>query len=369
MNDRISRGRAVLLGLVTLAVLALGGLGLAALAAKDRLWSESYEILLELPDAGDVPPGTPVRIRGVQAGQVVRIDDPASDSEASLVQARVRLDSRYRGRVFRDATARVQPVGMLGAKAIAIHPGTPASGPLADRPIVAQPAPDLAAVADKLADLADEADALLKQARNGDGTLAKMLHDDTLYRELTAAAGQTAAAASRLEGEAANVRGFVSDGRETLYSIRQSTDALARLPLVRGYVEDAAAMLVRPECRREAYTYNPNDLFEPGTAILHDVGRGHLANLSAMLRADSAKFDIVVAALADPNDAGLTSRGANELTRKQAEAVMACLSDNGAHKTGFFSRNHGLACLGLGTGPHPLVEQLPAARVTVYVFK
>jgi len=357
MANRLSRLQALILGLLVLATLSVGGLGLAALAAKDRLWADTYTVTLAVADASDLPPGTPVRIRGVAAGHVEGVDD-----SGDLIQVRLRLDARHRGRLFNDATAKVMPVGLLGSKVIAISPGTLTSGVHATDVLALQPTQDLAAVTEKLAVVADEAGALLKEARSGSGTLAKLVKDDALYNKLTAAVGQ-------VEAETKNARTMVADGRDTLRSVRQNSDAVARLPIVRGYIENATALLVRPDCRKEQFNYDPRDLFEPGTAILHDVGRGHVANLAEVLKVNPAKLEIVVAAVADPNDASLTSAAAQELTRKQAEVMAEAMKAAGAHKTGFWTKNRPITPLGLGTGPSPLTEPgaLPS-RVQVFAF-
>ena len=366
MANRLTRLQAALLGFVVLVSLAFGGFGLAALAAKDRLWAEHYDVTLSLADASDLPPGTPVRIRGVEAGHVYRVDYPEGDDAAVRVQ--LRLDAQYRNRIFNDATVRLQPIGMLGSKAIAISPGTPQAGVHDTNVLKVQPAADLNAVAEKLASVADEANALLKEVRSGNGTIAKLVNDDGLYRELNALAVDARAATGKVEKETVNFRSLVNDGRDTLRSVRQSTDALARMPIVRNYVENATPLLVRPECHKDAFNYAPLDLFEPGTAILHAAGRGHLATLAAMLKGSHPKASIVVAALVDPADATLTSEGAMEMTRKRAEVVVEALKAHGAHQTSFFSKNRSITPLSLGTGPSPLVEDLPAARVTVYAF-
>ena len=330
MSNRLTKIQATLLGLLVLAVLAVGGAGLAALAAKDLLWADKFEVTVLVPDAGDLPPGTPVRLRGVHAGHVLRVEYPTDDAES--VRLIVRLDGQYRGRLFNDASV----------KALAIQPGTSAAGVHDTNVLTAKPGADLAAVAEKMIVVADDAGALLKDARTATG---------------------------KIETEAANVRGMVNDGRDTLRSVRQSTDALQKMPLIRGYVENATALLVRPELRRERYSYKSDDLFEPGTAILHDAGRQHLANLVELLKTSPPKTEFVVAALAHPNDASLTTVGAEELTRKQAQVVLEALMTAGAHKTGFWEKNRVATSIGLGTGPSPLVENdLPPARVTVYAF-
>ena len=148
--------------------------------------------------------------------------------------------------------------------------------------------------------------------RTGDGTLAKLIRDDALYDDLKGLAGDTRqmvkradSAVGRVEGEVDNVQRFVADGRDTLRSVKQGTDAMQRLPIVRGYVEDAAALLVRPTHRREANTYNTVHLFEPGTAIMTDEGRMHLGVVVEWLKGvQDDKAEVVVAALCDANDRG-----------------------------------------------------------------
>lgn len=358
MTNRLSRMQAVMLGTLAIFVFLLGGAGLAALAAKDRLWADTLEVTILLPDAGDLPPGTPVRVRGLEAGHVQRVEDPTDDAPDS-VRLIVRLDGRYRNRLYNDAFVQVQTIGLLGSKVIAISPGSANTGVHASHVLIAKPQQDLAAVADKLASVADEAKALLKEARSGSGTLAKLIRDDGLYNKMQDAVTQ-------MEQEAGKLSGLVADGRDTLRSVRQSTDAVQRMPIIRSYVENTTALLIRPDCRRELYSYDPRDLFEPGTAILHEAGRQHLAALSGTLRASDTKTEIVVAVACD---SALTSAAAEEVTRKQAQVVADALKNCGAHKTSLFSRNRPITPIGLGTDTSLLGDTVgSSAQVQVITF-
>jgi hypothetical protein len=378
VSQNLSRWQAVVLGVVVLSSVALGGAGLVAVATRQGVWAESFEVTVGLPEAHDIAPGMPVRVRGVEAGQVSAVDYPDSDGPNAAVTVRLKLDAKYRGRLFADGTAAVQSTGMLGSKVIAVTPGTPAAGPLSDGGTL-KPGKtlDMAAAAEKMAAVADEAEKLLRDIRTGNGTFGKLVQDDELYRDLkglTADARGVAkkadAAVGKVESEMAGVRGFVSDGRETLRSVKQGTDALQRLPIVRSYVEDAAALMARPNCRRDAASYNTADLFEPGTAILTETGRTHLSFVVEWLkgvRDDHA--EVVVAALCDPNDHNQTPASAVELTKKQSAAVVDYLKSAGAHKMGWWSRRK-LTPLGLGNGPSPVVEKepLPPSYVQVLLF-
>src|SRR5262245_27898922 len=131
MKHTLSRSQAIVLGLVIVVAVALGGLGLARIADKQGLWAEAVVLTAGFAEAHDVEPGTPVRIRGVDAGEVVAIEYPDHDGAGSEVTVRMKLDGRFAKRVYADATAQVHGSGMLGGRVIAIDPGTPANGPLA----------------------------------------------------------------------------------------------------------------------------------------------------------------------------------------------------------------------------------------------
>ena len=384
MSQSLSRRQAAVLGLVIVLALALGAGGTALIAARQGFWTETTEVTVGLPDANDIAPGTPVRIRGVEAGQVVAIEYPDHDGPDAAVIVRMKLDKKYEGRIYADATAEVHSTGLLGSKVIAIRPGSPGSGPLADGRLKAAETPDLAksaaklgTAADALTKTADETRELVHEVRTSNGTVSKLVRDDELYRELKGLATdsramvqQANAAVGKVEGEVTNVQKFVSDGRDTLRSVKQSTDAVQRMPIVRTYVEDATAILVRPDWRREMLSYSTADLFEPGTAILTDAGRQHLANLTPWLGGlNNDRAELVVAALCDPNDKAQTSASAGELTRKQAEAAVEFLKAQGAHKIGWVSRRK-VAAVGLGFGPAPVVEKepLPPSYLQVLVF-
>lgn len=344
MTDKLSRWQAFVLGLVVLAGLALGGVGLVAVAAKQGHWRETFAVSVGLPEAHDIAPGTPVRVRGVEAGQVVAIDYPDGDGP---IVVRMQLDAKFRSKLFADAKAQVQPTGLLGSKVVNVLPGTSAAGPFLGESLTAVPTPDIAS-------LAAEGELALKDIRGmvGDvrGALKKV---DCIVAT-----------------EAVGVRGLVQDGRETIQSVKQNSDAISRLPIVRNYVENATTMLVRPDCRREAMTYDAADLFEPGTAILTEEGRTHLRAVALWVKGQTnANADAVIAVGCDSADSALTNSQAEHLTRKQAEVALEFLKANGAHKMGWWSRRK-MTSIGLGKNGSPIVgaETPPANHLQAFVF-
>ena len=370
MSQTLSRWQSIILGFVVVAALGLSGFGLTQIASSQGLWADTFELETGFAEVNDVGPGTPVRIRGVNAGQVVAVEYPTTDGPTATVSVRMRLDARFRHRVYADGTVRVQSTGLLGSKVIAIDPGTPASGEPIDGRLGSEEAVDFAKtaaklddIADKLGDTVDETTLLVREVRTGDGTIPKLLRDDDLYAELKGLAKDTRVVMKRADGaltvvevEAGNVRELVSDGRDTLRSVKQGTDAVQKLPIIRGYVEDQVALLSRPDCQREAMTYNALDLFPPGSAVLSEQGKEHLSAAVAWLKQGHDDADAVVVCRCGPDIPGQTAETAVELTRKQSEAVTAFLRENGAHKTGWFSRRE-ITPIGVGHGPCPVPER------------
>lgn len=377
MSQTLSRWKAILLGSTVVALLAFAGYSLTRAANKNGLWAATAEVTVALTEAHDLAPGTPVRIRGVDAGKIVAIEYPDHDGDGAAVTVRMQIDAKYSSRLYADASAQVHSTGLLGGKVISIQPGNPKAGPLTDGRLAPKETPDIAMAAAKIGDTADEAKLLLKEVRTGNGTLSKLLQDDKLYTEMTGLAGDSRkmirradSAVGTVEEKSADVDKFVKDGRETLKSVKQGTDAVQKMPLIRSYVTDAAAILVRPDQRRELVTYSTADLFESDTAILTESGKDHLGQVAAWLKGlRNDKADVVVAALCDPGNVGQTPSSAGELTKKQSETVVEFLKGQKAFKTGLVSSRK-VTPLGMGQGPSPVIEKgpMPPSYLQVMVF-
>lgn len=405
MTESLSRWQAAVLGVVVVAAVAAGGYGLARVGDRHGFRDGAAELTVGFPEAHDVGPGMPVRVRGVDAGEVVAVEYPDHDGPGAEVTVRLRVKKELAGRLYADAAARVLSGGVFGSKVVAIDPGHPATGPLADGRLKGLPpsgideavadarafAADARAVATEVKSLAAdarstsaearatsaEARRLFQDVRAGEGTLGKLVKDDDLYRDLKELTADARAAVKRVDGavgavhgEVASMKGFVADGRATLQSMKQGTDAISRMPVVRSYVENSAALLVRPDMRRDRRVYQANDLFLPRTALITEGGVTHLErNLHWFNETGGGKAELVVVAYADPNDAELTPASALETTRKQAEFVVQFYRDRGVHKLGWVSRRT-ITPLGMGFSPSPVVERepVPAANVQLILF-
>jgi ABC-type transporter Mla subunit MlaD len=397
VSHSLSRRQAVVLGLVVLAALALTGYGVARIADKQGFWAESVELTAGFPEVHDIAPGTPVRLRGVDVGQVVAVEYPDHDGPGAEVTVRMRLQARYADRVYADASAQIYGSGLLGAKVISIQPGDPKNGPLAGGRVrglkpfgvdeavaevrdLAKEAKGTAAEVKALArdtrETVAEAKGLVTEVRESNGTLAKLVREDGLYEDARGTlsdvkklVARTDKAVGALEGEMGNLHGFVSDGRDTLKSVKQNSDAVSKLPIVRSYVEDATALLVRPTMKRERWTFETKAIFEPGTATLTYDGQVHMNNMANILLANkTAGTEVVVAAFFSAADKSQTNAAALELTKKQAEVIVAHLKNCNVHKMGVVARRK-VTPLGMGTALSPADPEPDApSHVQILLF-
>jgi outer membrane protein OmpA-like peptidoglycan-associated protein len=335
----LTRLQALVLGTLVLIGLGLAVVGVFAIGSRQWLWQDTFHVRVGFHQIRGVEIGTRVRVLGREAGEVERVDLPATPSGEIVL--RLRLDGKLRPLVRADASAQIVPEGMVGGKVVEIHPGSDDAEPVADDALIA------ARPTTELADVLGQVGTALNGIGSGEGSLGKLVKGDEAYQELLK---------------------LLRQGRGTMASLKQNADAIKGMPLVRGYVKDPLKELVRPECERNRQWYPETALFEPGHAVLTSPGRKRLDDLVPWLEGLKHKgSEVVVVSFAASNqDPDL----ALALTQKQSEAVCEYLKDNhGVQKMGWFSRRK-VTALGCGTESDPLPESknLPAPRIEVLVF-
>jgi phospholipid/cholesterol/gamma-HCH transport system substrate-binding protein len=340
MSRSLTRAQALLLGLVVLLGLALAGIGIFAVGDRQWLWSDTFHLTAGFPQIRGVEPGTEVRVQGIKAGMVERIEAPSSPGGNVIVH--LKLAGSLRRLIRADATVQIVNEGMIGGKALEIDPGTSAAAPVADNAQLACKA------SPELNDVLVRVNAALDDIRSGQGTLGKLIKDPQAYSDLLA---------------------LLQQSKGTMVSFQQDADALKSMPIVRSYVEDPEALLVRPNCERNRQWFAETDLFEPGRAVLTTDGKRRLDELAPWLSGLKHKgSEVVVVAYADPKEA--SAGVARALTRKQSETVCDYLKNqHSIQKMGWFSSRR-VDALGLGANPPPVPEKepLPPARIEVLVF-
>jgi outer membrane protein OmpA-like peptidoglycan-associated protein len=325
----------MLLGIVVLAAIGLGAVGLFAVGNGKWPWSDALYLRAGFSEIRGIEPGSRVRVKGEDAGEVVEILSPEQPS--APVVLRLRLHARFRGRIRTDAVAQIVSDGFMGGKLIEIHPGSDQAAAAADNALLSS-RPGL-----ELTDLADRVGAVLADLREQKAGLGELIQ---------------------------NSKTMVKQGEETMKSFQDVSDAVKRFPVVRSYVEDPLALLYRPGVERNRKWFAEADLFPPGQARLTTQGEQRLSEvvpwLAGLTRHKGAEVVVVSYADAKATPAAI----APKLTREQSEAVAQYLKNHGAIHKDYWLLSRKVTPFGRGTQPPPAPEKedLPPARVEVLVF-
>ncbi len=421
MSRSLSPFQAIILGFTVLLGAGLGAVGLFAIGSRHGVGSDSFHVAAGFRDIAGVEAGTRVRIQGIDAGEVEEILAPARPGDN--VRLRLRLTGKLRHLVRSDAQVQIVSEGLLPGKIVRLVPGRAEAAPIADgAELPGLSAPELGeelaratanlndvlgqvkmSVAEfrqgegpagktiqemskatsRLNQLLVRADHTLESLQRGEGPLGKVLKDDSLYVQLTGTLDQINGALYDLRSGkgtlgqlAKNNEAYteavqsLQEMRKMVVSVKQNSDAIKALPLVRSYVIDPNKELIRPNCKRLRKWLPANALFEPDRAVLTARGRRMLDNVAPWLNAHKETgSEVVIAAVAAPQQNG---DFAQALTQQQSEAVSKYLmSEHKVQRIGFWWwSNRRVQAIGCGIHPPPVpeAEELAPARVELIVF-
>jgi len=333
----LSRWQAVVLGLVV--VLGIGGAITAMFMVGGRYWpwDNSFRIRAGFSRVDGVEAGTRVRVQGIVKGEVEEVVLPATPGGDVVLVLRLKPDVRHL--IRSDAVAQIVSEGMVGGKVVELFPGT-ATELLADNALIASlPTADL------------------QQTLNKMGDFVKKAKDDPMYQ---------AALVMMQQGTRT-----LEQGERTMMSVQQDAEALKKLPLVGGYVENPNELLIRVNCERNRWWYAEQDLFEPDRAVLTTRGRQLLDELVPKMTGFTQKgTELVVVSFADPKAA--TADFALQLTRQRSEAVVNYLKSKHTIQgsSWVFWSARKVTALGMGVRPTPVQESdnPPPGRTELLVF-
>jgi len=339
VSRTLSTLQAALLGLLLLAGVGLTAAVVLAVGSRKWFWNDSFHVRAGFPSVNGVEVGTKVRVRGMDAGEVVALEVPASTG--GQIQLRLRIHDKFRHLVRADASVQIVSVGMLGGKAVEIDPGTEGAPPVDNDALLAS------RKSTELSDVMDKVQATLDQALKGEGSLGLLARDPKAYEALVEALHSLRGAAGAVQADA---------------------EAMKKFPLVGKYVEDVRGLLDRGTGEYNRKWFPESKLFEPGGAVLTSQGRTELTQLGdwleSLLRHSGA--ELMVVSYAAPNS---SPENARKLTQDQSRVVLEYLNERFNTRFSFFKKRSA-HFLGLGVQP-PLPRQdrkLPAPRVEILVF-
>jgi phospholipid/cholesterol/gamma-HCH transport system substrate-binding protein len=182
-------GLFVLVGLLVLAVAIFYVTGTG-------VWGPKYRLNTFLPEVSGLAAGAPVRLDGVEIGNVERInlvprEHGKAPDKAHNVEVGMRLDKNFQSDILTDSVATLVTEGLLGNRYVNIERGY-TGVPLKDGQAVpggqeksmTEVVERSADVLANLKDLSIQIQAIVTSVKEGKGTLGKLLTDEQAYNHL-----------------------------------------------------------------------------------------------------------------------------------------------------------------------------------------
>ena len=180
-------------GLTAIFAMAMLGVLIFYMTSNKSFFSDEVTLYTYFENSGGVTAGQPVRLNGILAGKVERVDLSGDRRPGRTIKITMRITRDLLSEVPSDSTALVGSETLLSGKYLAVLRGkstTPVSpgGEIASK--IQPEIDDMKAEGVRLLESANqilaEIQTIIKQVEVGKGTIGKLLVDETLYNNLNA---------------------------------------------------------------------------------------------------------------------------------------------------------------------------------------
>ena len=230
--------RFLAVGVFIIAGVALFALGIFLIGSRHEAFSHHVLLYTNFADLDGVTKGSKVQVAGMDAGQVTKIEVPASPNDQFRVQMKV--DDQFNGLVRTDSVVTVDTEGVVGNTFLTIHPGSPGSLIAPANSVLQSRAPiTLSELLDHGLGVMNDADATMKQLggklnvaldgvngavgsandllvglKEGRGTAGMLLRDETVAAQIRGTLESVQSTTSNLNQTSAQVKSMVADVQE-----------------------------------------------------------------------------------------------------------------------------------------------------------
>lgn len=230
--------RYLLVGIFIIAGVALFALGIFLVGNRHEAFSRHLLLYSDFADVDGLTKGSKVRVGGMDAGQVTKIDVP--DSPRSPFRVQMRINEQLHGLVRTDSLVTIDTEGVVGEIFLSIHPGSPeAAIAQPDSVLQSKPAINISDLMTSGLGVVNDADASIKQLGNklnasldgvngavnnvndilvglkqGKGPAGMLLRDDKMAAQIRETMTNVQSTTSTLNQTATRVNGIVGDLQE-----------------------------------------------------------------------------------------------------------------------------------------------------------
>jgi phospholipid/cholesterol/gamma-HCH transport system substrate-binding protein len=163
-----------------------------------RLFTPQAPVYAKFSDVKGLRPGAPVWFAGVQIGSVKSL----RFEEGEKITATLAIDKSALSYLKRDSVSSILTMGLLGDKYVEVSPGSRNAASLQPGDTISgSPRPEIS----------EELKRIIEGVETSKGSLARLLRDDTLYRDLSASLKDIKIFAAMLKSSERNISRIIND--------------------------------------------------------------------------------------------------------------------------------------------------------------
>jgi phospholipid/cholesterol/gamma-HCH transport system substrate-binding protein len=216
------------IGVLVIAAISIAALTVFLLTGGKGFFWQRYHLKTRFTNVAGLKPGSPVRLAGVEVGDVDAVDLAGNEVEVVF-----QVNKIYRDRITTTSVAKLGSVSLLGESAVDIAPSGSGT-PIPEWGYVPQgrtPA-QLSDITDSASQGVNELTGLIHDLRSGRGTVGKLMTDEQLYADL-----------NRFVAAANQLTDGIRQGRGTLGRLTTDPKAADALEASLKNIEDMTRQL------------------------------------------------------------------------------------------------------------------------------
>lgn len=178
-------------GLMALVACAILVILIFMMTGSRGLFADEFDLSTFVSDSASLTVGAPVRVNGIQAGNVMDVRLTEQPNETRRVEIVMEIDERFRDRIPTDSVASINPEGVFGDKFVAITLGEAEAMvepggeiPSLDTREFQEVVTQSYDVLTSLRTITARVDKIMANVEQGQGTIGKLLYDEQLYNRL-----------------------------------------------------------------------------------------------------------------------------------------------------------------------------------------
>lgn len=186
-------------GVVGIAALVLLAMIIFLVTGETTLFKKHVELYTYLSDSAALTSGGEVRINGILAGSIARIELTGDTDPLRIVKVTMQIDEGMLGQIPVDSQAAIGAANVLGTKYINIRKGSAPQTAASGATIPAVNTQDFQDLVEQgygllasLRGMLQRIDAIVGEVEKGRGSIGKLIYDDQLYANLVKTTDETA---------------------------------------------------------------------------------------------------------------------------------------------------------------------------------